>query len=108
MDYSDKFVVIGRDDEGHIITVAGVVGANYGEIEKVAIETSEKTHLKYEILHDKTLFDVVYHYEDIYQKILGNIEALYNATFTFNKAIINDVEKQENDTENQAEVEEKE
>jgi len=90
MEYSDKFVVIGRDDEGHIVTVVNVVGGNYGEIEKAANETAEKTHLKYEIIHDNTLFDVVYHFETQNQITLDNIRSLYNHTFLLNKAIIDD------------------
>ena len=90
MDYSDKFVVIGRDEEGHIVTVVNVVGGNYGEIEKAANETAEKTHLKYEILHDNTLFDVVYHFEAQNQIILENIRSLYNYTFLLNKVVVDD------------------
>lgn len=93
MDYTDKFVVIGRNDEGQIVTVVDVVGGNYGEIEKVALETAEKTKLKYEILHDQTLFDVVYHFESQYQYILDNMRALYNNTFMLNKAVVEDVEE---------------
>ena len=104
MDYSDKFVVIGRNDEGHIVTVVNVVGGNYGEIEKAANETAEKTHLKYEILHDNTLFDVVYHFEQINQIILDNIKALYNHTFLLNKAIVEDEAEKTNESESTEEV----
>jgi len=90
MDYTDKFVVIGRNDEGQIITVVDVVGGNYGEIEQAALETAEKTKLKYEIIHDQTLFDVVYHFESQYQYILDNMRVLYNNIFLLNKAVVED------------------
>jgi hypothetical protein len=106
MDYTDKFVVIGRNDEGQIITVVDVVGGNYGEIEKAALETAEKTKLKYEIIHDQTLFDVVYHFETQYQFILDNMRALYNNTFMLNKAVIDDEETSQTEETTEASVEE--
>ena len=104
MDYTDKFVVIGRNDEGHIVTVVNVVGANYGEVEKATNETSEKTHLKYEILHDNTLFDVVYHFENQYQITLENIRSLYNYTFLLNKAVVDDEAEKSDKSESTDEV----
>ena len=103
MDYTDKFTVIGRNEEGYIVTVVNVVGANYGEVEKTAIETAKKTHLKYEIIHDNTLFDVVYHFENNSQITLENIRSLYNYTFSLNKVVINDDEETTNEEETNSE-----
>ena len=80
INYSDKFTVIIKDKNEHIKSVANVVGGNYAEVENAAKEIVDKD-FSYEIVKDKVLFDVVYHFEGILTNLHSNaLDMLFKIT----------------------------
>lgn len=64
VDMKDKFSVIGRDKDGNTVSITNIVGCTFNELEKRANEISEKNGLTYEILRDKTIFEVIYYFQN--------------------------------------------
>lgn len=64
MDMSDKFVFIYRGDDGNIINAGIIVGHSFNEVDKRAREIEAKQGGHYEISNDKTLAEVVYHFQN--------------------------------------------
>ena len=64
MDMSDKFVFIYRGDDGNIINAGIIVGHPFNEVDKRAREIEAKQGGHYEISNDKTLAEVVYHFQN--------------------------------------------
>lgn len=64
MDMSDKFVFIYRGDDGNIINAGIIVGHSFDDVDKRAREIEAKQGGHYEISNDKTLAEVVYHFQN--------------------------------------------
>lgn len=64
MDMSDKFVFIYRGDDGNIINTGIIVGHSFDDVDKRAREIEAKQGGHYEISNDKTLAEVVYHFQN--------------------------------------------
>jgi 3-deoxy-D-manno-octulosonic-acid transferase len=64
MDMTDKFVFIYRGDDGNIFNAGIIVGHSFDEVDKRAREIEAKQGGHYEISNDKTLAEVVYHFQN--------------------------------------------
>lgn len=82
-DYTKKFTVVIKKD-GYINSVINVIGT-YEEIESMAHDILDDEGYTFDIIKDKDVFDIVYHFEDILEKISGDAYILWNKTRSANE-----------------------
>ena len=82
-DYTNKFTVVIKKD-GYINSVINVIGT-YEEIESMAHDILDDEGYTFDIIKDKDVFDIVYHFEDILEKISGDAYILWNKTRSANE-----------------------
>ena len=75
-DYTKKFTVVIKKD-GYIKSVVNVIG-EYNEVESMAHDILDDEGYTFEIIKDQDVFDIVYHFEDILEKISGDAYILWN------------------------------
>ena len=75
-DYTNKFTVVIKKD-GFIESVVNVIGT-YQEIESAAHDLLDDEGYTFNIIKDQDVFDIVYHFEDILEKISGDAYMLWN------------------------------
>ena len=82
-DYTKKFTVVIKKD-GYINSVINVIGT-YEEVESMAHDILDDEGYTFDIIKDKDVFDIVYHFEDILEKISGDAYILWNKTRNANE-----------------------
>ena len=82
-DYTKKFTVVIKKDD-FIESVVNVIGT-YGEIESMAHDILDDEGYTFNIIKDQDVFDIVYHFENILEKISGDAYMLWNKTRSANK-----------------------
>jgi hypothetical protein len=81
-DYTKKFTVVIKKD-GFIKSVVNVIGT-YEEVEAMAHDILDDEGYTFNIIKDQDVFDIVYHFEDILEKISGDAYMLWNKTRSAN------------------------
>ena len=81
-DYTKKFTVMIKKD-GFIKSVVNVIGT-YEEVESMAHDILDDEGYTFNIIKDQDVFDIVYHFEDILEKISGDAYMLWNKTRSAN------------------------
>ena len=66
-DYTKKFTVVIKKD-GYIKSVVNVIGT-YEEVESMAHDILDDEGYTFDIIKDQDVFDIVYHFEDILEKL---------------------------------------
>lgn len=66
-DYTKKFTVVIKKD-GFIKSVVNVIGT-FEEVESMAHDILDDEGYTFDIIKDKDVFDIVYHFEEILQNI---------------------------------------
>lgn len=83
-DYTNKFTVVIKKD-GFIESVVNVIGT-YEEIESMAQDILDGMKgYTFNIIRDQDVFDIVYHFEDILEKISGDAYMLWNKATNANE-----------------------
>lgn len=75
-DYTKKFTVVIKKD-GFIKSVVNVIG-EYNEVESMAHDILDDEGYTFEIIKDQDVFNIVYHFEGILEKINGDAYLLWN------------------------------
>ena len=81
-DYTKKFTVVIKKD-GYIKSVVNVIGT-FEEVESMAHDILDDEGYTFDIIKDQDVFDIVYHFEDILEKISGDAYILWNKTRNVN------------------------
>jgi hypothetical protein len=66
-DYTKKFTVVIKKD-GFIKSVVNVIGT-FEEVESMAHDILDDEGYTFDIIKDKDVFDIVYHFEDILENL---------------------------------------
>ena len=66
-DYTKKFTVVIKKD-GYIKSVVNVIGT-FEEVESMAHDILDDEGYTFDIIKDKDVFDIVYHFEDILENL---------------------------------------
>lgn len=82
-DYTKKFTVVIKKD-GYIKSVVNVIGT-FEEVESMAHDILDDEGYTFDIIKDQDVFDIVYHFEDILEKISGDAYILWNKTRNANE-----------------------